>query len=72
MENQEIKDFVVRIGKRVKELRHERNMTQLDLCTKIGVEETTIQRLENARTFPTLKTLYKVAQGLEVEFKELF
>lgn len=72
MEEAEIKDVVVRIGKRIRQLRVERDMTQLDLGVKVGMEENAVQRLETARTFPTLKTLFRIAQGLEVELKELF
>ena len=47
-------------------------MTQLDLAIKSGMEENAVQRLETARTSPTIKTLYKIAKGLGVEFAELF
>lgn len=67
-----MKATVMRIGKRIRELRKERNMTQLDLSVKSGMEENAVQRLETARTYPTFKTLFRIAKGLDIELKELF
>ena len=64
--------FIQRITARITKLRKERNMTQLDLATKIGMEENAIQRLEKNRTSPTLKTLLRVARGLDVSPDDFF
>ncbi len=72
MEEQELKLFIKDIGKRIRELRKERDMTQLDLAIKSNIDERQIQRLEASRTSPTLKTLYKVIKGLSLDFKTFF
>ena len=71
-EKSDIDLFIKKIGKRVRELRLERGMTQLDLSVKADMDESQIQRLETARSSPTFKTLYKVINGLEVEFNTFF
>lgn len=72
MKEQDIKNFVSQIGKRISELRKERNMTQLDLSVKAQMEENAIQRLETGRSSPTAKTLYRITKGLEIEMWEFF
>ncbi|KGL59142.1 helix-turn-helix domain-containing protein [Polaribacter sp. Hel1_85] len=67
MEETELKVFIKKIGIRIRELRIERKMTQLDLAIASNIDERQIQRLEASHTSPTIKTLYKVARGLDVE-----
>ena len=67
MEEAELKEFIKKIGNRIKELRLEKNMTQLDLAVASNIDERQIQRLEASHTSPTIKTLYKVAKGLDMD-----
>ncbi len=62
------------IGQRVQNLRESRNLSQIDLASKmLGKFDTTnISRLESGRTNPTLLTLVRIADALEIELKELF
>lgn len=72
MEQLEVDDFILKMGKRIRELRKEYGMTQLDLAIKSNVDERQIQRLERGHTSATLKTLLKISAGLNVEIVELF
>lgn len=72
MEEPEITLFIKQIGERIRKLRKEKNMTQLDLATKSNIDERQIQRLEATHTSPTLKTLFKVIHGLEMNFPDFF
>ena len=67
MEKVELKEFIKNIGKRIRELRLERSMTQLDLAIASNIDERQIQRLEASHTSPTIKTLYKVSKALDIE-----
>lgn len=71
MKDEELKEFILKIGERIRCFRKEQKMTQLDLSVKSELEENAIQRLEKGRTSPTIKTLIKVAKGLGVEVREL-
>lgn len=64
--------FISKVGARIRELRLEQGLTQLDLAIKSNVDERQIQRLENGETSPTLKTLYKVSRGLEIDLSAFF
>ncbi|GFD92165.1 hypothetical protein KUL156_40130 [Alteromonas sp. KUL156] len=60
------------IGKRVKSLRKEREMSQLDLASLCDLEKTSISRIENGRANITLKTAVTLSKNLNVDLKELF
>ena len=72
MNNFEIESFVTKVGARIKHLRKERGLTQLDLAGQCDMDETAIQRLETGRSSPTVKTLFKITRGLKVEMWEFF
>lgn len=72
MKEKEIKKLIVRVGNRIREIRKKQNLTLLDLSIESEMEENAIQRIEKGRTNPTVKTLYKIAEALNVEIHELF
>ena len=61
------------LGKRVQELREQKNFSQVDLAGKmLGKFDTTnISRIESGRTNPTIFTLFRIAEALEVPIKTL-
>lgn len=61
-----------RFGQRVKKLREQRKMSQLELAQKAKLDLTTINEIENGNRDPMLKTIWKIANALEVELSELF
>ena len=72
MTQSEIDLFIKEIGNRIRELRKQQGMTQLDLASNSEIDERQIQRLERGHTSATLKTLIKVTHGLNVDFLEFF
>lgn len=60
------KEFILKLGKRIVALRKEKNIKQIDLATKINIEDSALRRIESGRTNPTLKTLLRIAEGLDV------
>jgi len=60
------------VGRRIKELRAEKNMSQQDLAAKCNFEKSNMSRLEAGRVNVTLSTLQKVADALGVKIIELF
>ena len=59
------------VGKRIKQLREERNIPQQDIAGACNMEKSNFSRLEAGNTNPTLYTLYKIAKNLEVEMCEI-
>lgn len=66
------KEFIIKIGKQIRNLRLKFELTQLDLAIKCEMEENALQRIEKGRTNPTIKTLRKISRGLKVNFTTLF
>lgn len=59
-------------GKRLKEIRKSKNITQEQLAEIIGIEPKQICRIENGVCFTTFEKLQKIAQTLNVEIQEFF
>jgi len=61
-----------RLGKRVRALRLEHELTQEVAAAIAKLDEKHWQEIEGARTNPTVATLVGVARALEVTLSELF
>ena len=61
------------VGKKVQKIRTLKGLSQVDLVGKMegNIDTTNISRIESGRTNPTLLTLYRLAQALEVPISEL-
>ena len=60
------------LGKRIKELRKNAGFTQEQLAELIDIETTSLSGIESGRHFPSLPTIEKIANKLNVELKSLF
>lgn len=60
------------LGKRIKEVRKNRNLTQEELAEKVNIDITTLSGIESGRHFPSLVTLEKIAKILDVALTTLF
>lgn len=66
------KELYKKIGLRIKELRTQREMTQLDISALCNFEKTNLSRIEAGRVNSTVNTLNKIATALEVPLHQLF
>lgn len=73
MSRMEKLDLLRLLGKRIKELRLERGMSQVDLVAKMqgNIDTTNISRIEAGRTNPTIYSLYRLSEALEISMSEL-
>ncbi len=60
------------IGRRIKEARQAKGLSQEALSEKIGMSAKYLSSVERGKENPTLDTLIKLADALEVETSELF
>ena len=63
---------LVRLGKRIKEIRQAKGKSQLDLALDANVNRNYLSDLENGRRNPSILILYRLADALEVEITEFF
>lgn len=60
-----------RFGEKVKKLRKEVGMSQLELSQKSRLDLTTINEIENGNREPRLKTIWRLANALGVKVADL-
>jgi transcriptional regulator with XRE-family HTH domain len=73
MSSMEKVDLLRILGKRIKKLRLEKGMAQVDLVAKMqgNIDTTNISRIEAGRTNPTIYSLYRLSEALEISISEL-
>lgn len=58
---------------RIREIREKTGISQVELSNRSGVARSLIAELEGAAKYsPTVKTLQKIANALDVELQDLF
>ena len=62
--NNRNKEFEIAFGKKVKELRIDKKLTQQELATLANVETNQIYRVENAKNGSTLSTVVAISVAL--------
>ena len=59
------------LGKRIRKLREEQNISQQDLAAQCNFEKSNMARIESGRTNPTFLTLHKISVALNVSLSLL-
>jgi transcriptional regulator with XRE-family HTH domain len=62
---------VIKFGKRIKELRLERKMSQMDVGAALNIDRENVRKYEKGLQEPKLSTVVKFAEVFEVTFDEL-
>ncbi len=65
-------ELYAKLGKRIKKLRQNANLTQEKLAEKSGISLDYLGKIEVNINKPGLKTLIKVANALDISIKALF
>lgn len=60
------------LATRTKTLRKREGVSQAKLAQRVGLDPKTVERVENARVKPSMKTISLLAEALNVEVWELF
>ena len=60
------------LGNRIRQLRHEKKISQEELADKCSLHRTYIGGIERGERNPSLDNLGKISKALEVELFELF
>jgi transcriptional regulator with XRE-family HTH domain len=64
-------DFYIKLGLNIKKLRNQRNLTQQQLADKIGKGLNFTGKIEVAFSKPSLDTIIKIADALDVTVSDL-
>jgi transcriptional regulator with XRE-family HTH domain len=63
--------FLATLGARIKQIRYEKKMTQVELAILCQFEKASMSRIESGRTNPTILTLKKISKALDVHISDL-
>lgn len=66
-----MKNMPEKLGRNLKRIRTEKNMSQGDVARALGVDRGYISNIENGKRNPTLATITKLAEALKVSVDEL-
>ena len=65
------KSRAVMLGQKIKKLRKERGLTQVELAVIVNISPVYLGFIENGRRRPSLRTLERLARALKVSAKDL-
>lgn len=60
------------VGQRIRQLRKDRSLTQAELASKIGIQQSDLCRMETGEYKVSLETLFKVLKIFEMNIAEFF
>lgn len=63
--------LLIRIGDKIKEIRIQKGLTQLDLAAKCNFEKSNMSRIESGRSNLTVKTMFTISNALGVKIRDL-
>lgn len=66
------KIFIKNFGKKLREIRIGKNISQEILANDANIPINQIGRIERAEISTSLTSVYKIAQALEIDIKDLF
>jgi transcriptional regulator with XRE-family HTH domain len=66
------KQFLKELGERVKDLRIQKNLSQIDLALLCKFEKATMSRIESGKTNITVLTLRKIGGAIGTSLKDFF
>jgi transcriptional regulator with XRE-family HTH domain len=72
MYTQDEKIHMVYLGQKLRKLRKEQNLTQLELAQQVGITNGQVSTIERGVSSPSLATLHRIARALNVPMQEFF
>lgn len=68
---EEKKEFAIRLGKRLREVRTKQGLTQEELANKAGYYRTYVGHVETAKYSPSVHTMWRFAKAMDMDLSEL-
>ena len=63
--------FLTQLGRRIREIRTQKEIKQQDLAAKCNFEKSNMSRIEGGRSNVMILNLVKISQALEVDLTDL-
>lgn len=68
----EIKTLSAKVGRRIAEIRQQKQVTQEKLALEAGLNRAYVGHIERGERNPSIETIAKIANALKVELHEVF
>ncbi len=62
----DINTEVQKVAERIQNLRQKKHMSQMDLALEAGISQGFLAMVESNRKVPTITTIFKIAQALDI------
>jgi putative transcriptional regulator len=66
------KQYLIALGKRIKALRLEKNISQTEVAYRCGFDKSNYNTIESGKRNVTIISLLKISKALEVSLTDLF
>lgn len=66
------KEYLINLGKRIKEIRLQKKITQTEIAYRCGFDKSNYNTIEAGKRNPTILSLLKIATALDISVIELF
>ena len=60
------------LGKKLKEIRKDKSLTQEELAEKVSIHPTYVCKLESGKNNVSIKMLFKISRALKVKLSDIF
>lgn len=60
------------LGKKLKEIRKDKSLTQEELAEKVSIHLTYVGKLESGKNNVSIKMLFKISRALKVKLSDIF
>ena len=67
-----MKEQIQEVCEKIRLLRNQKGLTILELAEKAGIAHSAVYYIESKKKEPTLSTLFKLAEALEISIAEFF
>jgi putative transcriptional regulator len=69
---EDLKNYKIKLGKRIKTLREQKGLTQPELAALLNKDYQALGRIENGRINPSSYIVYQISKALGVSLNEIF
>jgi len=66
-----MRDESKKLGDNLKKIRIKKDITQIEIARRLGVDRSFVSNIENGKNNPTLSTITNLAKALKIKVDEL-
>lgn len=72
IESHSDKEFLINLGKRLRTIRLNKKISQTEIAYRCGFDKSNYNTIESGKRNPTVLSLLKIANALDISLEEIF